>query len=343
MNRVISVILLFAGIFAGVKAFDFNDDNLNVARRIIAESVLLSGDESSFSEQNNKITSDEYKFANYNYVNLKKQIITQKTDNAKIELNINNLQNTLQRAVLFSMLALSEYEKGNISKYNYLIFEAYNNITSVHPVIAEKYCFEIVKMLMNTDGRITQEHAVDFLLIPYYSNDQVLYLYGMGNKKYCVEKFARLLKDNDFVIKNKRFVNYLKKTILISKIKGMKDEDVECNFLYSAIEFSMSWKIKKWNNYKFPLLAYVFYVGGDYARYKIYRDKSISKEQLEDMRASYFGYVEYASKIFFLTNEANLAIELLSTLPESHTKNKLIKNLLLLIPQDLESYKNISL
>lgn len=328
MNKVISIILILVALVAGIKAFDSNDDNLNVARRMVAEIALIAGSEKLFNEQNNKILSEEYRFADYDYVNLKRKIIEEKSDIKKIESDINNLRNFPQKAVLFAMLAVNEYKRGNVSKYNYFIVKAYNNITSVSPTDAEKYCFEIVTMLMNIDGKMPQEHAVDFVILPYYSNNQVLYLYGMGCKKYCLEKFSRLLKDKDFVDKNKRFVNYFNKAILISKIKKMRTEDVERNFLYSAIEFSMTWKIKKWNNYKFPLIAYAYYTGGDYERYKTYRDKSISKQQLDDMKASYFGYIEYSSKIFCLTNEKDLAKELISTLPDGHKKNKLIKNLL---------------
>ena len=328
INNTCPVIMLLFSIAVAFIVFNNNDNNLNVARRSLCEQALLVGDISTFNEQNSKITSKAYKFKDFEYVDLKKKLLSAKDDIYNIESKIYEIHNAPQRAVLFVLLALNEYRKGDISKYNNCIARAYFDINSVSPVISEKYCIEIVQHLMGMEEKLPQEHAVDFIQVPYYSNNQVLLIYAMGGKKYCLEKIKNLLKNKQFELTGKRFMKYFQKAVFISEIKNMESENVERNFLYSAIEFSMTWKIKKWNNYKLPLLAYAYYIGGDFERFKFYRDKSVSKEQLDDMKASYYGYVEYSSKIFFLTGNPDISIKLLSTLKNGHKKNLLIKNLL---------------
>jgi len=328
MNKVCAIVMLILALVIGRITFDNNDDNLNVARGILCEKALLSGDLQTFKAQNNRISNQHLKFANFDYINIKKAILTKQYDSATVESEIAKVADFGQRAVLWALLATNEYKKGNINKYNNYIVRSYSDIKSENPVVAEQYCYEIVENLVNLDEKLPQEHAVDFVQIPYYSNTQVLHILGMGGKRFCVQKISRLLNDKQFVAENKRFVRYMQRAVFISKIKDASDADINRWFLYSAIEFSMTWKIRNWNNYKLPLLAYACYVGGDLERYKFYRDKSVSAQQLKDMSASYFGYVEYAAKIFCLTNDTKLAQKLLGTLPDGHPKNLVIKNLL---------------
>ena len=67
---------------------------------------------------------------------------------------------------------------------------------------------------------------------------------------------------------------------------------IEELYFHTFAQFSMPWTIKKWGNYNYPFLSYICYLNKDTVRYNEYKKKSLSKEQLEDMKGGYFEYVE---------------------------------------------------
>ena len=104
INNTCPVIMLLFSIAVAFIVFNNNDNNLNVARRSLCEQALLVGDISTFNEQNSKITSKAYKFKDFEYVDLKKKLLSAKDDIYNIESKIYEIHNAPQRAVLFVLL-----------------------------------------------------------------------------------------------------------------------------------------------------------------------------------------------------------------------------------------------
>jgi len=327
--RKLSALLLLALLpFAARESYDFADCNLDIARAAFAKRALELGRKDVFDAQISKIKNPRNIPSDTGAPALKKKIMeSDSLPQAEVLKFLSGKHEAGDKLLICGSSAAKSFESGNIKTANFYLTICNSIFKNGNPTAIESAALETVDILSDISSKDAQRAAAELLFKLNYSHDMVLLAYKLCGKKYCAERFAELLKDKNFCKQNKAFLKYAAKAKIISAIDKYKEDYVLRNFYYSAIEFSMSWKIQKWQDYKNPLLAHVYHCGGNEAMYKKYKEKSISPTQLYEMRGAYFQYVEYAAKIFCMANDAQTAIDLLKTLPAGHRKNRSLKRL----------------
>ncbi len=327
-DKVISIFLILFSIWMGIEILHPQDPNLDCARKVLCEQALFYGDINTFERQNSKIRDPEYKFIEFKFIELKRKIQFEKIIPSEIENQILKLPKKEHQFLLYSLLACKSYDEKNPTiflKYmNVSLFIAWDNRYSIR---FENNIIEVIDKLLAFDSKLPQEYAVNLILkLQRYSNDKALRFYTIGGKKYARLKMQEFAKKEDFKKKYHHLDNYINKYPTMANIKNEKTLFIEKRFTHSAWEFLINWNIKKSNDYKLPIIAYIYYCSNDKIRYELYRRKSTSLEQIKNMKAGEFRYVEYASKIFSLTEDYDSAIKLIKTLPISKRKNIVLKH-----------------
>lgn len=331
MKIIISILLLILSAFVIFTTFDYKDNRIDIARSIICERALEYNKLEVFEKQNNEISNRNLTFKDFKFVELKRKIIAGEIADDIAQTEIEKLLASQDKALLYVLLSIKHIDKKSVENFNYFIKLAYMYISLAHPVKSEVRCLEIIDRLLSVDSAVAQETAVDFLCKLNYSHDKVLRIYMAMAKPFSAKKLTTL-------IKNKKYLYNIKAGSIIPNLKRHSKEYIEKFFIYGAIEFSMTWKIKKWKDYNLPFLAYIYYLGGDIDMYKYYRDKSISIEQQQKMKAGYFEYVEYATKVFCLAGDIEASVVLLNTLSHGHKRNHILQRVVRYLTMTEESF-----
>ncbi len=324
MNKILSILFVFLAIWVCKLSYDFNDENLDIAHSIVAENAFLYGLDEYSSEQNKRIVNSKKRFVPTEYHKIKREILSGKSDAKNIEKKISKLDNQNLCMPLYA-LAAKAFKQSDKQISDKLIFFANMSLFGINAKLYELQLLEAIDCFADIDDKTAQETAVSAILKLPYSHDKSLLLYKLVSKKYAVEKFKRLYKTDKNKYKSYHWTTWRSRYF---NTKPVPQKELERSFVYSAIEFSMTWELKEhWHDYKMPLLAYVCYLNKDEKGYAYNKEKSLSWSQLQYMQAGYFQYVEYASKIFCLTQDYDSAIKLLKTLPDGHKKNLVLKRL----------------
>lgn len=314
MRRTIAIFLLILLPFSAFISYNTTDENLIIAKRILQEraNVFLGNGDRSDSNMN-FITEFKSKALSGNI-----------TTNDLITA-VDKARNHTEKITIYGFAAISNFKSGKSGNGEFYISVCKSYLNGKNPTIAENSVFEIVDIMSELDAPEPQKAAVDLLFELYHTQDLALRLYKLAGKKYASKYLSECSNNDKNPQRNRKFLKYTRNAKIIRNITDYKEEYILNAFRYSAIEFSMNWKIQNWENYKYPLIAYIYYCGGNMEMYEKYKSLSITQSQLYDMRGAAFQYVEYACKIFCLTNDPQTAILLLKNLPQGHKRNLLLK------------------
>ncbi len=325
MNKILSILFVVFAVFICLKSYDKYDINDDISYAIASENAFVNSDLATCNLLNNKIVDTKKRFIPNKYFELKRDILSKKFDSKTIGTKISALSNSNQKVALYS-LAAKGYRQSDKDASDVFIFRAYCNLLGANYVAFESLYLETANILSDIDDKMAQETATTALINLRYSHDKGLLIYKLMSKKYSRQKLLKLWTSDK---KNhKRHQGAIWHAKVLSSKKTIPQERLEKAFRYTAIQFAMPWSIKKWDNYKIPMLAYICFSIGDAQKYVMYREQSLSPEQLKDMQAGYFQYVEYAARIFCLTGDYDDAIKLLQTLPDGHNKRRVLKRLI---------------
>lgn len=322
LNKILSIFLLGMLSFVVLKNFSVGDDNLDVARRIVCEYALLYGDTNLFQQQNKLIKNKSLVYEDFKYIKLKKSIMENSYDASTIDSEIETCKQQHQ-SVLYTIIAINEYKQSNIERYNNYIFKAYVRASSLNNIKMQVELIEIIDMLQEINGKITNEHAMEFIRLLPSSSAKLLRLYAMGARKDCMQKF--------FGTPNRKAVygdDYwsLSRANSLRKAGGKYSENLSKNFYVDDFVKNKS-KTKNFSAFKYPLRAYISYLVGDTSSYEKFRDISLSENQMDCVAFDFYNYIEYASSIFILTNDTNAVFALLRATQDGHQKNAILKRI----------------
>ena len=324
-------------LIATKEAYNYHDNNLDIAYSIISENAATWNDLPTHKKYSKKIRNNSKIVRNNDaYINIKRKILNKTYNPNKIFAEIEKHATNDNQILLYSLVAASsQYNNPQLFYSSLLKINCY--LFGIKNISSELYILESIFILSNIEDKQSQELAARAIMKLPYSHDKSLLMYKLVSQKYSREYLVKLW--NSDKQKYKPYKRYDLAGRMITMNKPPKRDDWEKRFKYFAILYSMSWNIRNWEDYKIPLLAYLCYLRGDIKNYEYYRKKSISQHQLRDMQAGYFSYVEYAAKIFCLTNDNETAILLLNTLPNGHKKNILLKRLIRYLTRTEKGYQ----
>ncbi len=321
MNKIIALILISLTIWSYCEIYKKNDPN-----RDMAYSILREKEKEYICGKIKRITPQDIKFnpTDTDFVKTKKEIIS-------ADFNLSEMQNKIskfdkqERILLSALVAIRCIRNNDVNNFNNFIIDSYISMLKMSTMERNPFVYEIIRNLASIDSKLPQEYAVLFLLKQNKTQDKFIHLYWLLSKKHSRNKLIYLSKTKNFRENNRLIYSIIQKSSL--NLSKYYDSELEKLYFYTFSQFSMPWSIKKWGNYNYPFIAYICFLNNDIVRYKEYKEKSLSKEQLEDMKGGYFEYVEYASKIFCMTGDIDEAILLINTLPEGNKKNIILKHL----------------
>lgn len=243
----------------------------------------------------------------------------------ELEIRIKRMPFSVKKAVAYALIADKAAESGDFNAYGRLMDGAYFLALAFDPVKSENEVFQIMDILA---AREDAERLVEFAKRLFYSNELVLHIYSYGRIAKIAEYFSMKSADNEFKAQNKILAQLMWRSSVLSEINNMTYEKLEQSMAYTAIKFNMTWAIKNWEAYKYPLLAYVSRIAGNEEFYRHYKKLSLSEKQLRDMRAGLFQYVEYAANAFAMAGDPEASAVLLRALPDGRQKNLSIKRVI---------------
>ncbi len=229
------------------------------------------------------------------------------------------------KAVAYALLADKAAQGGDLDAYGKLMDGAYYLMLAFDPVSSENEAFEIMDIMA---GRGDAERIVKLAQRLFYSNELSLRIYLYGKNPKLAEYFAAEGADEDFKKQNRILAWMMWRASVLAKINGMTHEELERTMAYEAIKFNMTWAIKNWDAYKYPLLAYFSRIAGNEDFYGHYKKLSLSDKQIRDMRAGLFQYVEYAANAFAMAGDPEASAVLLRALPSGRQKNLSVKRVI---------------
>lgn len=345
-------VLFFAVAFAATLAFFAQPDaNVDIARSIAAMEAAREGrpdvvrglvgkidtkdaleDAETFLaayESNNvgtvSVPEGAYDRDLLDFEILRNDIINSEGITDEISGRVVRMPLSVRKPLAYALLADKAAEAGDLNAYGKFMDGAYYLMLAFDPVASENEAFEIMDILA---GREDAERLVRMARRLFYSNELVLRVYSYGRSPKMKEYFAAASADAGFKEHNKVLAQLLWRVSVLDKINGMTREEFECTMAYAAIRFNMTWAIKKWEAYKYPLLAYVSRIAGNEDFYEYYKKLSLSDTQMRDMRAGLFQYVEYAANAFAMAGDPEASAVLLRALPSGRQKNLSVKRVI---------------
>lgn len=229
------------------------------------------------------------------------------------------------KAVAYALLADKAAQGGDLDAYGKLMDGAYYLMLAFDPVASENEAFEIMDILA---GREDGERLVRLAQRLFYSNELALRVYSYGKSPKIAAYFASKNADAEFKRQNRVLAQAMSRAAAMDGINGMTREEFERHMAYDAIKFNMTWAIKNWDAYKYPLLAYFSRIAGNEDFYDHYKKLSLSDTQMRDMRAGLFQYVEYAANAFAMAGDPEASAVLLRALPEGREKSLSVKRVI---------------
>lgn len=335
-DYILALLFGAAAVCAALEAYDFGDSDADIAHSIMAERARAYGDESGAAAQRAKIKNPRFIAEDgARFADLKIKILRGEFDKGAVSEQIEDAAQGGGKALLYALAAAAALRDGAKEADGFL-FAARCALLDADVRLSEQHMLEASAALSRAESKAAQELALDIAMKLQYSYDKALLMCGLVSKKYARERLDNLLKAD-----RKKYAHYLQFINIgnLVSAKDLPDAQLEKRLKYFANQFGISWRIVKAQDYKLPMMAYVFKMRGERERYALYREKSLSKEQLENMKAGYFPYVEYAAKVFCMAGDFDAAIDLLKALPEGHKKNLVLKRLVRYLTMSREGYE----
>ncbi len=295
-----------------VKCFESSDSDANMAASIINESCFVLG----VGEKSECDFSD--------FIKIKRDIFRESILDNSIECRIEKLKSHSKKMYLYALLSDKLKALDSIRSKSYL-FKSYFFAYEKFSYEDELYCLDTLDLWLNQSDENKVMYALILISKLPFSEEKVFSLYRVFSIRENLEWF-RTKYGRDFSnpsIKAVLPVYYRGYDII--DIKNIKTDVLMERFKYAALPFYTTWGVSEFERYNYPIIAYAFYLGGDFLRYSEFREKSVSQQQLNAMGKNYFKYVAYASKIFCLAGDFDYAVKLLDTLPTSRKKNRVLK------------------
>ncbi len=229
------------------------------------------------------------------------------------------------KAVAYALLADKAAQGGDLDAYGKLMDGAYYLMLAFDPVSSENEAFEIMDIMAgHGDGERLSRLSQRLM----YSNELALRIYSYGGNAEIAAYFAKQSADKEFKKQNRMLAQLMWRASVLNRINGSTLEELERSMVYEAVKFNLTWAIKNWDAYKYPLLAFVSRTVGNEEFYEHYKKLSLSDTQMRDMRAGLFQYVEYAANAFAMVGDPEAAAVLLRALPDGRRKNLSIKRVI---------------
>ncbi len=314
----VSLLLLSPFIFVG--SYYGSDENLSEVNNILSERFIEFGVENALGLQENP---------DKELLLFKRKCEKSMPLFGEVSRLLQYAKNEEQRVLVYGIAAISCMKHDAVKNGLYYLSECKAHVKRANPTRIDAVVLEIVDKLADLDIKEAQVTATDLLFSVCFSSDQIFMIYKLGGKRYSSKYLMELTNDSDFKTRYVSYLRFTSRARIIGAIDGFSEQYVLKYFkYYSAIDYSSCWRIWKKDNYVFPLIAYIYYCGGNKSMYEKYKALSLSPEQLSDMRGAYFEYIEYASKVFCLTNDTEAAISLMKSLPNGHRKNLSLKRVM---------------
>ncbi len=228
------------------------------------------------------------------------------------------------KALSYAYLAREYLSRGEEQKYRLCMKKAYYSIYRESPVLYWDASVEIIGIMDDAD-------RPDGTLMRFFDlcrgfRDFRFVVIGAfryeNTKKYLLAQYRKVEKGSPLFYA----------LAPISANSGRKSMDAFENVnIYIARPFYMAYPFLRAREnsddgrYKYPMLAYVSDCNGWKDFYRHYRDESCSALQMNEMRAGYPEYVEYAVKAFALCGDSNAVEGLITSLPRGTLRNSILK------------------
>lgn len=236
---------------------------------------------------------------------------------------VKNMPFSVKKPVVYALLADKFSQNGDCEAYQRFMDSAYLLMQAFSPVISENETFEVMDILGKHKDGVRLAKFAERL---FFSSDLFLHIYSYGKYPKMLEFYSTQYGDEAFKKNNWELSLLMWRIAVLGRMKEkMSHEEFERIMVYSAIRFNMTWTIKNWEAYKYPLLAYVSRIFGLEEFYEHYKRLSLSDGQIEDMSAGLFPYVEYSANAFAMAGDPEAAVDLLRRLPAGREKNITVK------------------
>lgn len=328
MNRFLSIVFVVFLILVGANITP-EDDNLDVARAILARKAAAVGDMASFDKLNSLIVNPSLKIADVKASDLKRRVKDGDFSDAKLPRLVDGIPSVGQKAVIFAHAAKKMYEAGNMGGFEADILRAYSYLAFANRWEREYACVEIVGLLMKLPGDLPKGYAVDFAMLLPYSHVKLLIVFSMGADNGCMKKFY---SSKDTAKDYGGMRPYFARASVLRSAKGKFSTEL-VRHLYIDNFVRGSAKSGYFRYFKYPLYAFVCRHIADDANYRKYSQLSISDEQMSLVACDYYNYIRFAATVFCLIDEPDKALSLLERLPKGHDRNLVVKHIASLVPE----------
>ncbi len=201
------------------------------------------------------------------------------------------------------------------------VSHAYFKLIRANKTLCESVILEVMDILIENERSFM---LLQFLQMTNESEDRILRTFA------CV-KNPKLM--SFFSINLSRELSKTMKSWQLSRAISRMNYDftqndpkqIDLNFRYVTIYGRGKVRTPETS---YPIVSFIAKYRGFENTYKLYKEKSISDEQLEKVSRSIFDYAQFAIKIFALADEPDIALDLLDKLPETPNKNLVIKRVI---------------
>lgn len=205
------------------------------------------------------------------------------------------------------------------------LFRAYCRLSSFNPAIIDTQLLEIIEILARTNNI---KYFIEFLKMANFSDNLSLIIYTSWRNPNIRNYFTWKRTEETFGFKYWRIRNIFNRIRI--DIDNASYGEIEKRLVFAGTDFQMPWTISTslYERYSYPAMAYIAKIYGNQTKYKYYKNKALSREQLEILKVGIFEYIQYTAKILSVAGEPEIAVRLIESLPPSRKRNLLLKRTL---------------
>ena len=218
-------------------------------------------------------------------------------------------------------------KNGDSSKFKMEVFTSYLLLKNFDKTKANQTILNCIKILRDAES---PEMLLRFFLLANYSDNLALLAYScVGSEK--IMKYVDTKEANAILKDYPKIKIAFSQTRNLTKNKNISDAQIEKIFFHVKTQiFNIPYKIEHKHKTKFayPLIASLLKISGNVERYKHFKEKSLSEEQMQNMYCVYWEYMSVLIKSYILCNDYDIAVNTIDSLPNCTEKDILIRRVL---------------
>ena len=224
--------------------------------------------------------------------------------------------------------------------YNSIEILKYANLygDKIDSNIPQKFLFDLAEIYIAIED---EQNFINCYKKMAYSRKKVLWAISLINNKFAIDVFKNLTKGKDLSYKRTNdpmFVSDEKiASYPVELNKAFKQNNVKQILAHSytiAISLNMNLYVYKLSKYSYPIIAYAAHFYGNDTIKNDFLKKSLTSNQLYDIRNGMFDYAELLSITFSEIGHADYALSAISRLYPKWKRSKLLKKRIIELSKD---------